>query len=70
MARGPGTGNGQFGRPVGVAVDPRSGDLYVSDATRGLVDTFDSGGNFLFSFGGAGTGVRQFSTAPSTFTIG
>src|SRR5438477_10845719 len=59
---GPGTGNGQFSQPLGVAVDPSSGDLYVIDSTRNLVEKFDSGGNFLFSFGSAGTGPGQFNT--------
>jgi tripartite motif-containing protein 71 len=59
---GPGSGNGQFSSPLGVAVNPGSGDLYVTDSTRNLVEKFDSSGSFEFSFGGAGTGPGQFTT--------
>jgi hypothetical protein len=41
-----GTGNGQFEKPVGVAVDS-TGAVYVADGEAGRVQKFDSSGNYL-----------------------
>jgi NHL repeat/WD40-like Beta Propeller Repeat len=38
--------------PSGVAVDPTSGDVYVTDTSHQRIEKFDSDGNFFFSFGG------------------
>jgi hypothetical protein len=45
----PGAGTGEFGSygPIGVAVDPASGDVYVTDYINGRVERFASSGNYL-----------------------
>ncbi len=42
-------------RPTGVAADDK-GNIYVTEPTRGKVVVFDSNGNFVRSFGNAGSG--------------
>jgi DNA-binding beta-propeller fold protein YncE len=54
-----GTGNGQFGYLAGVAVDPSSHDVYVTDTTR--IEKFDASGNYLGQFGSQGNGAGQFA---------
>lgn len=45
-------GRDMVSRPVGIAVDPVSGLVYVSDSTEGMVRVFSSStGDLLFSFG-------------------
>ena len=56
-----GSGNGQFNGPVGVAVDPSSGDLYVTDRGNERVELFDSSGNYLSQFGCASGACRSGS---------
>jgi DNA-binding beta-propeller fold protein YncE len=62
-----GTGNGQFKRPRGVAVD-RLGDLYVADKQNNRIQKFDAHGRFLSRWGrnrgsgSAGTGNGEFHT--------
>ncbi|MEO5618743.1 MAG: LamG-like jellyroll fold domain-containing protein [Candidatus Eisenbacteria bacterium] len=55
----PGTGNGQFNEPVGVAVD-FSGNVYVTDMGNDRVQVFNSSGVWQYSFGGTGSGPGQF----------
>jgi len=55
-----GSGNGQFGFPWAVAVDPSSGDIYVTDRYQSRVQKFDSTGAYLGQFGSAGSGNGQF----------
>ncbi|MGN6815148.1 MAG: hypothetical protein ACTHK3_03570 [Solirubrobacterales bacterium] len=55
-----GSGNGQFIRPSGVAVDS-SGNVWVVDTGNGRVEKFNSKGEFLCKFGSGGTGTGQFS---------
>ena len=43
-----GTGNGQFQRPRGIAVDA-AGDVYVVDSQNARVQKFTSDGDFLFA---------------------
>jgi hypothetical protein len=38
---------GGFGQTSGVAVDPRNGDVYVSDAANGVVDKFNEAGEYI-----------------------
>ena len=45
----PGTGNGQFNQPVGVAVNPITGNVYVADAGNDRIQVFDSTGNFIIN---------------------
>jgi DNA-binding beta-propeller fold protein YncE len=59
-----GAGDGQFQDPVGVAVDS-VGNVYVADGgfAEGhisRIEVFDSGGNFLRTWGSYGTGDGQF----------
>lgn len=44
----PGTGESFI--PAGVAVDPRTGDLYVSDMDNSVIDVFDSAGTYQRQF--------------------
>jgi len=46
-----GSGGGQFFTPMGVAVDPSNGDVYVVDFSNHRVEKFDSAGRFLLVFG-------------------
>jgi DNA-binding beta-propeller fold protein YncE len=53
-----GTGNGQFLRPFGIAVDS-SGNLYVADRDNNRVEKLNSSGAFLARLGGLGSGPGQ-----------
>jgi len=55
----PGSGNGQFDEPVGVAVD-FNGNVYVTDMGNDRVQVFNGSGVWQFSFGGTGSGPGQF----------
>src|SRR5207249_2415986 len=57
----PGTGNGQFAHPLGVAVGP-SGTIAVADAFNHRIQLFDAAGNFQTKFGSYGSGNGQFNT--------
>ena len=48
---GVGEESGQFGQPVGIAVDQESGDVYVADVDNQRVDKFGPAGEFLFAWG-------------------
>ena len=54
-------------RPVGLAV--WNGQVYVLDAETQFVSVFGPGGNFLFRFGGPGTGQGKFGR-PATLKFG
>jgi DNA-binding beta-propeller fold protein YncE len=54
----PGSGAGQLSSPSGVAVDPSSHAVYVTDAGNSRIEKFDSEGHFLLMFGkGVNTGT-------------
>jgi len=55
----PGSGNGQFNTPLGVAVD-YPGNVYVADAFNHRVQKFDGYGNFILAWGSEGSGNAQF----------
>jgi DNA-binding beta-propeller fold protein YncE len=55
-----GTGNGEFDRVIGVAVDP-TGNIVVADATNNRVQVLSPAGAFLLAFGSHGSG-RDSST--------
>jgi DNA-binding beta-propeller fold protein YncE len=46
-----GAAGGQLFNPVGVAVDPSSGDVYVADFSDHRIDKFGPAGEFLLVFG-------------------
>lgn len=48
----PGSGDGEFDRPEGVAIDS-AGNVYVSDMHNKNIQKFDADGNFLLRFGEA-----------------
>lgn len=56
---GPGSGNGQFNGPRGIAIDS-SGNVYVADSGNDRIQKFDADGYFLETWGSSGTGNGQF----------
>ncbi len=56
----PGSDNGQFNRPTGVASDSY-GNIYVVDSDNNRIQKFDSSNNYLTQWGSYGTGNGQFS---------
>jgi tripartite motif-containing protein 71 len=55
----PGSGNGQFKNPHGIAVDP-SGRLYVADLGNNRIQMFKGNGAFIRAWGTFGSGNGQF----------
>jgi hypothetical protein len=55
-----GTGDGQFGNPLGVAVDGSGDTVYVADSWNNRIQKFTSDGTYLTQWGTQGTGDRQF----------
>ncbi len=49
-----GKGMGEFVKPDGLAVDPTSGDIWVTDPLTGRVEKYESSGKFLLQFGKLG----------------
>jgi len=45
-----GTGNGQFNRPIGIAIDSSNENVYVLDSGNNRIQKFDSDGNSLTSW--------------------
>ncbi len=61
-----GSGDGQFSGPLGVAVDPSSGDVYVADTGNDRVQRLSSTGAFVAHVGvGETTGPTQVSVDPT-----
>lgn len=57
----PGSGNGQFSVPFGVAVDQSTGAVYVADYANNRVQKFDADGAYILTVGnGSGSGDGQF----------
>ena len=56
-----GDGDGQFLRPIGIAV--ADGEVYVTDDAVPFVQVFDTAGTFLRKFGGAGDKPGRFAHA-------
>jgi DNA-binding beta-propeller fold protein YncE len=57
---GPGSGNGQFNGPEGIAVD-ESGNIFVADRENNRIQKFTSNGAFLSKFGSLGMMDGQFN---------
>jgi len=57
----PGTGNGQFRSPTGIAVDVL-GNVYVVDSGNDRIQKFDRNGTFITKWGSAGSGNVSFSS--------
>ena len=58
-----------FHHPTDIAIDPRNGDILVSDGySNNVVHRFSSGGKLLDSWGESGTYPGQFNTLPSIAT--
>lgn len=55
---------GAFNQPMGLAIHPMTGDLYIieQNESSSRVQIFNSSGEFESQFGGTGTGNGQFST--------
>ena len=62
-----GSGNGQFNRPRGIAVD-QEGNVWVVDEMNHRVQKFNSKGEYVGKFGSFGTGNGQFNE-PSDVAI-
>ncbi len=58
---GPGSNPGEFRYPRGVAIDRASGDVYVADFLKNVVEKFDAAGGFLSAWGSAGEGAGEFA---------
>lgn len=56
-----GAGNGQFNHPVGMAVSPVTGVVYVADVDNHRVQAFDTNGTYLGQLGTLGAGTGQFN---------
>lgn len=62
-----GVEKGEFFRPKGVAVD-KNGRVYVSDSYLGVIQVFDSSGEFYSALGDPKTGkVKKFKTPAGLF---
>ena len=56
----PGSGPGQFVRPVGIATDA-AGDVFVGDLITGTIQRFSGDGDLLARWGGRGTLNGEFT---------
>ena len=57
---GPGSGDGQFAEPRGIAVDGR-GNVYVADSKNSRIEVLDPSGRFLRAFGRKGGGDGELN---------
>ena len=65
---GPGTGDGKFNDPEGIAVDSTRGFVYLTDNGNNRVQKFDLKGTFLAKWGSFGSGEGQFN-APAGIAV-
>jgi NHL repeat len=65
----PGPGAGQLEAPEGVAVNDKTGDVYVADVGNARIDEFEADGKFVRAWGfGVVTGAEAFETCTTTTT--
>jgi tripartite motif-containing protein 71 len=66
-----GSGTGKSKYPYGIAADPITGDLYVSQAGNSRVQAFSPSGGFIATFGSPGSGAGQFGqSSPEGVAVG
>jgi hypothetical protein len=66
-----GSGAGQLNAPAGVAIQPQSGDVYITDSGNARVDEFGPSGNFIAAFGwGVADGRAQAEVCTSSCQTG
>ena len=56
-----GSGNGKSNLPWGIATDPTTGNLFISEVGNDRVQEFGPSGSFITSFGSGGSGTEQLS---------
>ncbi len=56
-----GTGNGQFTKPRGIAINPSTGNVYVVDQGNNRIEEFKSTGEFIRTFGESGSEPGKLS---------
>jgi DNA-binding beta-propeller fold protein YncE len=56
-----GSGNGQFSKPEGIAINLSTGNMYVADKGNNRVQELSSTGSFVKVFGESGSGPGQMS---------
>lgn len=56
-----GIGGGEFAKPQGIAIDPRTGSLYVADSGNHRVQEFSPSGQLIAKFGAYGSEEGEFS---------
>lgn len=61
-------GPGQLEDPTGIAADPETGDLYVTDSQRNMIDEFASTGAFVARLGSSGNENGQFESPDAAAT--
>ena len=69
---GSGSGDGQFGGPAGIAIDPSNGVKYVADQPHSRIEVFDPHDKWLFSFATTAppSGIAgDFSSTPGTLFV-
>jgi DNA-binding beta-propeller fold protein YncE len=57
----PGSGDGQFSSPAGIAIDSTSGNIFIADRANDRIQVFDSNGNFITKWGSRGSADGQFN---------
>jgi DNA-binding beta-propeller fold protein YncE len=56
-----GTGEVQFKKPTGIAINQSTGNVYVADCENNRIEELSSTGTYVRTFGSGGTGVGQFN---------
>jgi DNA-binding beta-propeller fold protein YncE len=64
-----GSGLGQFEAPIGITIDPLTGDVYVVDSALGRIDQFSASGKPIRYFGKPGSGKGQIENPAGGFAF-